>query len=272
MVRPPAVAGQFYPETAAEVDAVLQTLIPLSASKRRAIAVVCPHAGWTYSGRTAGCVYSQVEIPDRVILVGPNHHGVGSEYAVYGSGSWHTPAGDVPIAEPLAAALLDNCELLAEDLRTHGGEHSLEVQAPMLLYANPNVRIVPLLIGGGWPESGGRRNLREIGAAIAQTVREFGKPVLLLASTDLNHYEDQEISHVKDKLVLDAIVKLDEEALMDRVRDVEVSMCGVASTYVVLHAAKKLGAKRAELLDYRTSGDVSGDFARVVGYGAVVIE
>ncbi len=272
MVRPPAVAGQFYPETASEVDTALQALIPLSASKRRAIAVVCPHAGWTYSGRTAGFVYSQVEIPDRVILVGPNHHGIGSEYAVYGSGSWHTPTGDVPIAEPLAAALLDNCELLADDLRAHGGEHSLEVQVPMLLRANPNVRIVPLLIGGGWPEGGGRRNLREIGAAITQTIQEFGRPVLLLASTDLNHYEDQETSHIKDKLVLDALVKLDEEALMDHVIDVEVSMCGVAATYIVLHAAKKLGAKRAELLDYRTSGDVNGDFARVVGYGAAVIE
>jgi AmmeMemoRadiSam system protein B len=103
-------------------------------------------------------------------------------------------------------------------------------------------------------------------------VQDYGKPVLLLASTDLNHYEDQKISNIKDKLALDAIVKLDEEALMNHVIDVEVSMCGVASTYIVLHAAKKLGAKRAELLDYRTSGDVSGDFARVVGYGAVVIE
>jgi AmmeMemoRadiSam system protein B len=272
MIRPPAVAGQFYPETASEVDAALQTLIPLSASKRRAIAVVCPHAGWTYSGRTAGFVYSQVEIPERVILVGPNHQGVGSDYAVFGSGAWHTPAGDVPIAEPLAADLLDNCELLAEDFRAHGGEHSLEVQAPMLLHANPNVRIVPLLIAGGWSDAGGRRNLREIGAAIAQTVQDFGKPILLLASTDLNHYEAQEISNIKDKLVLDAVVKLDEDALMDRVVEVEVSMCGVAATYIVLHAAKKLGAKRAELLDYRTSGDVSGDFSRVVGYGAVVIE
>src|SRR6266436_6300311 len=115
-------------------------------------------------------------------------------------------------------------------------------------------------------------HLRAMCAAIAQTVQEYGKPVLLLASTDLNHYEDQENSHIKDKLALDAVVKLDEDALMDHVIDVEVSMCGVASTYIVLHTAKKLRAKRAELLDYRTSGDVSGDFAKVVGYGAVVIE
>jgi AmmeMemoRadiSam system protein B len=271
MIRPPAVAGQFYPATAPEITAELDTYIQPIPERRKAIAVVCPHAGWMYSGHTAGRVYSQVEIPDRVILIGPNHHGIGSSYAVFSAGAWNTPVGDVPIAEPLAASLLDNCDLLTEDTRAHSGEHSLEVQVPMLLRVNPAVRIVPVLIGGGWPESGGRGNLRVIGAAIAQTVQEYGKPVLLLASTDLNHYEDQETSKIKDKLVLDAVVKLDADALMDHVRDVEVSMCGVAATYIVIHAAKKLGAKQAELLDYRTSGDVSGDFSRVVGYGAVVI-
>ena len=271
MIRPPAVAGQFYPETAAEIDAELDALIRPSAVRRQAVAVVCPHAGWMYSGQTAGLVYSHVEIPDRVILVGPNHHGLGSTYAVFSSGTWRTPVGDVPVAEPLAAALLDNCELLSEDSRAHGAEHSLEVQLPMLLRANPNVRIVPVLIGGTWPESGGRHNLRDIAAAITQTIRDYGKPTLLLASTDLNHYEDQETSKIKDKLVLDAVVNLDEDALMSRVIDVNVTMCGVAPTYVVLNAAKRLGAKNAELLDYRTSGDVSGDLKRVVGYGAVVI-
>ncbi|HVM61531.1 MAG TPA: AmmeMemoRadiSam system protein B [Verrucomicrobiae bacterium] len=272
MVRPPAVAGQFYPGVAPEVEAELDRLVRPAASGRKAIAVVCPHAGWMYSGHTAGVVYSSVQIPDRVILVGPNHHGIGSRYAVYSSGTWRTPIGDVPVAEPLASSLLDDCDLLAEDPRAHSTEHSLEVQLPMLLRANPNVHIVPLLIGGGWPEAGGRRELREIGAAIAETVREYGKPVLLVASTDLNHYEDQEVSHTKDKLVLDAVVNLDPEVLMNRVIEAEVSMCGVAATYVVLCAAKELGARHAELLEYRTSGDVSGDFARVVGYGGVVIE
>jgi len=271
MIRPPAVAGQFYPETASQIDAELDALIRPVAVRRKAVAVVCPHAGWMYSGQTAGLVYSNVEIPDRVILVGPNHRGIGSNYAVFSAGVWRTPVGDAPIAEPLAAALLDACELLAEDARAHSAEHSLEVQVPMLLRANPNVRIVPVIIGGGWPESGGRHNLREIAGAIVQTVQDYGKPTLLLASTDLNHYEDQETSKIKDRLVLDAVVNLDEDGLMSRVVDVNVTMCGVAATYIVLHAAKKLGARHAELLDYRTSGDVNGDFTRVVGYGAVVI-
>lgn len=271
MIRPPAVAGQFYPASARQVEAELDRVIHPATELRDAIGIVVPHAGWMYSGATAGRVYSAAKIPDRVIMIGPNHHGLGGPYALFDAGKWQTPVGDVPIDEPLAAELLDHCELLAEDLRAHSAEHSLEVQVPMLRRVNPNVRIVPLLIGGGWPESGGRSMLREIGAAIAATVREYGKPVLLVASTDLNHYEDQETSHIKDKLVLDAVVKLDEEALMDRVRDVEISMCGVAPTYVVIHAAKKLGAKRAELMDYRTSGDVTGDCASVVGYGGVVI-
>ena len=272
VIRQPAVAGQFYPADASEIGAALDALISLAVPKRKAIAVVCPHAGWMYSGHTAGLVYATVEIPDRVILVGPNHRNTGSHYAVYSSGTWHTPVGDVPVAEPLALELLDNCELLAEDTKAHAQEHSLEVQLPMLLRANPNIHIVPLLIGGGWPESGGRPELKEIGGALAQSVKEYGKPVLLVASTDLNHYENQEASHIKDKLVLDAIVKLDPDAMMDRVINVGVSMCGVAATYIVLRAAMGLGARHAELLEYRTSGDVSGDFTRVVGYGGVVIE
>lgn len=225
-----------------------------------------------YSGATAGIAYSNVVVPDRVILVGPNHQGTGSPYAVFDAGAWRTPSGDVPIAGALAAELLDRCELLTSDTRAHRAEHSLEVQVPMLQRANPQVQIVPVLIGGRWPDAGGRGELRMIGESIAEVVREYGKPVLLVASTDLNHYEDQETSHVKDKLVLDAVVRLDADGLMQRVKEVEVSMCGVAATYVVLVAAKKLGAQRAELLDYRTSGAVSGDFTRVVGYGAVVVE
>jgi AmmeMemoRadiSam system protein B len=272
MIRQPAVAGQFYPGSAREIAAQLDDLVRPATSAREAVAAVVPHAGWMYSGATAGKVYSTVRIPDRVILVGPNHHSVGSPYAVYDAGAWRTPVGDVPIAEPLAAELLDNCELLVADARAHAAEHSLEVQLPMLCRACANVHIVPVLVGGGWPESGGRDRLRAIGRAIAETVAGYGKPVLLLASTDLNHYEDQETSRIKDKLALDAVVNLDEDALMDRVRDVDISMCGVAPTYIVLVAAKQLGATRAQLLDYRTSGDVTGDFSAVVGYGAVVIE
>jgi len=271
MIRAPAVAGQFYPGRAGQVETELDELLQPVGPKRAALAVVVPHAGWMYSGRTAGLLYAQVNIPDRVIMLGPNHHGIGSRYALYDAGRWRTPVGDAVIAEALAAELLDNCELLAADPEAHAREHSLEVQVPFLLRENPVVQIVPVLVGGRWPAAGERHELREIGEAIAATVRDCGKPVLLLASSDLNHYADQSTSNRKDRLALDAVVALDEDRLLQTVCDADVSMCGVAPTYIVLVAAKLLGARRAEVLDYRTSGDVSGDYSAVVGYGAVAI-
>jgi AmmeMemoRadiSam system protein B len=272
MIRRAAVAGQFYPAQARQMEEMLREFMPAAAARREAIAVVVPHAGWVYSGHTAGKVYSEVTVPDRVILIGPNHRGTGSDYALWDSGRWEMPLGSVPVAEALAAELLDRCELLVSDSRAHEWEHSLEVQVPMLARANPQVQIVPLLVGGGWPECGGRHRLREIGHSIAAVIRDFGRPVLIVASSDLNHYEDQETSRVKDRLVLEALTRLDAEALMDRVRDVDVSMCGVGPAYIATVAARQLGATRGEVLEYRTSGDVSGDFNRVVGYGGVVME
>ena len=267
MIRQPAVAGQFYPGSARQIEVELARLLTPVVALRKAIAVVVPHAGWMYSGATAGIAYSNVQIPDRVILLGPNHHGLGGTYALYDAGAWGTPLGEVPVAEPLAAELLDNCDLLSEDPTAHRREHCLEVQLPFLQRRNPHVRIVPLLIGDGVPSE-----LRAIGETIAQVVRGYGQPVLLVASSDLNHYEDQATSERKDRLALEALVALDEELLLKRVREHEITMCGVLPAYCVLVAAKKLGAKRAEVLDYRTSGVVSGDDAAVVGYGAVVIE
>jgi AmmeMemoRadiSam system protein B len=271
MIREPAVAGQFYPASSAQIAAELDHYLHPVESKRHALAVIAPHAGWTYSGPTAGKVYESVEIPDRVLLIGPNHRNVGTDYAVFDCGKWQTPLGEVAICEPLAAELLDHCDLLAADCRAHTYEHSLEVQLPMLQRLNPQLQIVPLLIGGSWPWGGGRGNLRWIGAAIGEVVAGYSRNVLLIASTDLNHYEDQETARIKDKLVLDAVLDLDEEGLMQRVAEVDVSMCGVAATYITLVAAKHLGAKHAELIDHRTSGDVTGDFKSVVGYGGVAI-
>jgi AmmeMemoRadiSam system protein B len=267
MIRQPAVAGQFYPGTAAQVNADLDRMLKPVERQHDALVVVVPHAGWMYSGATAGAAYAAVRVPDCVIMLGPNHHGLGSPYAVADTGTWRTPVGDASICEPLAKALLKNCALLTADRHAHSAEHSLEVQVPFLLRRNPNVQIVPILIGGA-----GRKDLREIGAAIARTVQESGERALLLASSDLNHYEDQETSNRKDKLALDAMVSLDEEMLLRQVAAHDISMCGVLPAYIVLVAAKALGAKRAELLDYRTSGDVNGDYSAVVGYGAVVIE
>lgn len=271
MTRQPAVAGQFYPADPAVIDRDLAALLEPAPTRREAIAVVAPHAGWMYSGVTAGKVYSAVTIPDRVLLIGPNHRNVGAPYALCEAGQWETPLGRVPLAAPLAAELVDHCDLLADDSRAHAFEHSLEVQVPMLQKLNPALQIVPLVIGGDWPWSGGRHRLRQLGESIAEVLLDYGRKVLIVASTDLNHYEDAEVARIKDKLVLDAVLALDEDGLMQRVIEVEVSMCGVAATYVTLVAAKRLHATHAELIDHRTSGDVTGDPSSVVGYGGVVI-
>lgn len=271
MTRQPAVAGQFYPADPATIEQDLTGLLAPHAAPREVIAVVVPHAGWMYSGVTAGKVYSAVTIPDRILLIGPNHRNVGVPYALCEAGRWQTPLGEVPIAAPLAAELLDHCDLLADDARAHAFEHSLEVQVPMLQKRNPAVQIVPLVIGGDWPWSGGRNCLKMIGQAIGEVLLDYGRKVLIVASTDLNHYEDAEVARIKDQLVLDAVLALDEDGLMQRVIDVDVSMCGVAATYVALVAAKMLHARQAELIDHRTSGDVTGDQRSVVGYGGVVI-
>jgi len=273
MIRQAAVAGQFYPGNSRRVAEELQALWPAPETpRRRALAVMVPHAGWMYSGATAARVFAAVEVPERVILLGPNHHGVGPQFAVFDRGAWSLPSGEVAIDEPLTSALLAQSKLFVADVRAHQDEHCLEVQVPMLQRANPKVRIAPLLIGGGCPEAGGRDQLREIALALARAVEQVEDPVLLVASTDLNHYQDQETSNRKDRLALDAVVKLDEGSLLDSVRAADISMCGVAPTYVTVVAAKELGATRAELIDYRTSGDTSGDYTAVVGYGGVVIE
>jgi len=272
MIRNPAVAGRFYPESSEQVNKELNGLFISKENVTPAIAVVCPHAGWMYSGSTAACAFSSVEIPKNVILIGPNHHNIGNDYAVYSSGSWRTPIGDVPIAEQYTSELLSRSNLFIDDPSAHALEHCLEVNLPMLFHRNPKLHIVPVLIGGSWPDSGGRDKLREIGNIIAQTVQTISQPVLLVSSTDLNHYEDQEISHKKNLFALEAILSLDEDALLDQIIGHKISMCGVGATYSTIVAAKQLGARTATTLHYQTSAEVTGDFSSVVGYAAVKIE
>lgn len=272
VTREPAVAGQFYPADAGQAWAWVEQLWPRhSLTPQTARAIVMPHAGWMYSGHTAALAVAHTVVPECVILIGPNHHNLGSPYAVFARGIWRLPVGDVPVDEPTATALLESCDLLRDDPRAHRREHSLEVEVPFLLRANPKLRIVPILIGGPWPDSGDRCRLRALAAAIAGTVARCQDPILIVASTDLNHYEDQRTTDRKDRLALEAMERRDPEMLMDRVEHHDISMCGVAPTYVALHAANQLGASVATVLDHRTSGDVSGDYQAVVGYAAVQI-
>lgn len=266
MRRQAAVAGSFYAGTRDRLAAQLRELMGPGGVSAPAIAVVAPHAGYMYSGGVAGAVYSRVEVPATCVILGPNHTGLGPGVSVMADGEWETPDGVVPVDEPLAAAILAQSSLLAADHLAHAREHSLEVQLPFLRHRNPAVRIVPITL------------LRheyavcvEVGQAVADAVRAAGRPVLLVASTDMSHYISREAAATKDRQALEAILALDPERLHQVVRRERISMCGFHPTTAVLVAAKALGATSAELVQYTDSGEVTRDTRQVVAYAGLII-
>ncbi len=270
MLRQPAVAGRFYPADAVALRLVIgRCLSPGGAPapfRRRAIACVVPHAGYIYSGGVAGAVYAALELPARSILLGPRHYPRGEDLAILSEGAWQTPLGEAPIDAPLAAALRRACPLLREDGVAHRSEHALEVQLPFLQHLVPGFKFVPVALGRvRLPE------LEALGQAVATVVQAQADPVLVVASSDFNHYESDEITRRKDGLAMDRILALDPPGLHETVAREEISMCGYAAATAMLFAARALGAKKAELIRYATSGDVSGDRSQVVGYGGIVI-
>lgn len=266
MIRQPAVANQFYPGDSASLRRELSALIPASVDPEAVIGIISPHAGYVYSGAVAGAVYGAIEIPSAVIILGPNHHGVGAAAALYPDGEWLTPLGTVPIEQRLAALVRCYASLVEEDATAHLYEHSLEVQLPFLQYRRPDVAIVPICLGFGNYSS-----CQELGVGIAQAIREYGKPVLIVASSDMTHYESADSAKVKDEMAIDRAMDLDPQGLLDVCRAKRITMCGVVPATVMLVAAQVLGASRVNLVKYATSGDVTGDFRQVVGYAALTV-
>jgi hypothetical protein len=278
MVRSPAVAGTFYPADARELAQQVDTFCAgaESGEKTRAIACVAPHAGYIYSGHVAGAVYGELDVPQRCILLGPRHFPQGQPIAILTEGTWRTPLGDAEIDAALAAALRDACPRLREDEIAHAREHSLEVQIPFLQRVTGQgneargFRFVPVvLVSDRYPV------LEELGRAVAQVIAKAGAersgPVLIIASTDLNHYDSQAATQVKDSHAIERILALDARGLYDAVRNEGITMCGYGATVAAIVAARELGASEARLVRYATSGDVNGDYSRVVGYAGIII-
>lgn len=270
-VRPPAVSGRFYPSDPVELRATVATMLAdARANPAPARAIIVPHAGYMYSGRTAAQVFARITMPGLVVILAPNHTGMceaTSGVSLWEAGAFRTPLGDVPIDAEASAALREISEGMVEvDREAHRAEHAVEVELPFLQLRRPDVRIVPLVIAwDAWDSA------RALGEMLARLVTATGEPVLLLASSDLNHYEPAAISEKKDARALDAVQALDGEELLARCKRERISMCGRGPAAVVLAAAKALGGTRAEVVDYRHSGWVSGDNAQVVGYAGVVI-
>ena len=264
-VRAPAVAGTFYPGQAETLRLELDALIP-AARKERALALVAPHAGYAYSGRVAGAAYGRVEVPRDVVILCFNHHGAGSDFAIWPEGAWRTPLGDAPVNAELARAVKEAFLPADFDEAGHQDEHSGEVQVPFLQRLRPDVRIVPVALSVGHDDRSVAQ-LRAFGRALAAVPGDF----LVVASTDLNHYESQETTVAKDEAAIRAMEALDETALIDAVRTREVSMCGVAPMVATIAYARAKGATKGQTVAHATSGDVSRNYDRVVGYVGMVI-
>lgn len=264
--RAPAVAGRFYPGDGPTLASTVKSLLgPKPEHERDAVAVIAPHAGYVYSGAVAGETYRDVRVPATAVVIGPNHTGLGARAAIVTQGSFRIPGATLPIDVSVAVEIRGN-GLLTEDHKAHTHEHSLEVQLPFLVQKNPKLRIVPICLGRMTYASCAR-----IGLAIADVVESHGREVLLVASTDMSHYVPADRARHLDNMALEHIVSLDAKGLYETVTREGLSMCGFIPVTVVLAAAKALGAKRAELVRYANSGDVSGDMERVVGYAGLVI-
>jgi len=265
-VREPAVAGQFYHATAGRLGQQVEQYIERGAEKREVVAIVSPHAGLMYSGAVAGAVYSRIAFPPVFLILGPNHRGLGSQISIMSSGSWAMPQGEAKIDEPLAERLKSNFPNIREDAQAHQMEHSLEVQLPFIQFFSRDARIVPVAL-----KSVDFETCKALGSAIGRSIKEGGERVVVVASTDMTHFEPQETARKKDQLATEKILSLDAHGLYYTVLNNNISMCGYIPTAVAIVAARELGASGAELVKYMTSGDVTGDYHDVVGYAGVLI-
>jgi AmmeMemoRadiSam system protein B len=265
-VRHPAVAGRFYPKDRETLQKEIQSYIPPQAAAAPALGCIAPHAGYMYSGSVAGAVYANIDLPQRIIVLCPNHTGKGRPLAIMSSGTWETPLGQAPIDSSLSEALKKRFPLLTEDADAHRREHAIEVELPFLQVRRPDFTFVPIALGTGQFDT-----LEKLGEAVAEVVQAQAERILIAASSDMNHYENDAVTRIKDHKAIEQILALDACGLFETVMREDISMCGFGPAIVMLTAAKRLGATSAELIKYATSGDVSGDREMVVGYAGVVV-
>jgi AmmeMemoRadiSam system protein B len=267
-VRHAAVAGRFYPRDEEALRAEVRAYLSHSSGQEpvRALGCIVPHAGYMYSGHVAGSVFARLKIPQLCLVLCPNHTGVGRPLAIMSEGEWETPLGGVPVDEAFAEALKQGCPLLQEDSLAHRSEHAAEVELPFLLVRQHQLTFVPIALGTRQFEV-----LAQLGDAIADVIAAENRQVLIVASSDMNHYESDAITRIKDQSAIEPILALDARALYDVVMQQHISMCGFGPAVAMLTAAKKLGATSSEVVKYATSGEISGDLDTVVGYAGVIV-
>ena len=268
--REPAVAGTFYPRSATAVAAEAAALVTGGTPPAPAVAVVSPHAGWMYSGALAGKLFAGVDVPERVLIMAPNHTGRGPRASIWfgeGDASWRLPGMDVPIDAPFVASLLAEAPALRADRDAHEDEHAIEVLLPLIAVRQPRLRLAAIVLGGL-----GFKECEELGTAVARAVSRADGPTLIVASSDMSHYLEDSEARAVDRLALAPLSAADPRALFDTVRAHGITMCGYIPTTVALIAARALGATRATVVGYATSADAGAGRDRVVGYAAVRVD
>lgn len=265
MTRDPAVAGQFYPGDKESLLEELEEMLSPQGERIDAVGAVVPHAGYMYSGRVAGEVYSKLKPKDTYIILSPNHTGYGTRFAS-SSEKWSTPLGEVDIDEELLSLIVRAAPIIKEDASAHVFEHSAEVQVPFVQKTSPGAKIVPLCV-----QTGSMEEFEEIAEAISSGVEKTGREAIIIASRDMTHYESRKSAKDKDKKAIEAVLELDAKKLLETVEANNITMCGCVPAAIMIIAAKKMGAKHGELVRYSDSGDVTGDTQQVVGYAGIII-
>lgn len=276
ILRPPVAAGTFYSLSPEMLKGQIENcfkhqLGPKVIKKQKFIAAIVPHAGYEYSGPVAAWIYSRIEKKNYIIL-GANHHGAGVNFSVMKKGLWKTPLGEIVIKEDVAEKLIEKCELIEYDVMAHEGEHSIEVQLPFLQYRFGNdFKFVPMSIVNEFADETLLESCRVVGKCIADVIKKEKEKWVILASSDFSHYIPQEMAEKTDNYAIKGILKLDEKDFFARINERNASLCGFGPIAVAIVVAKELGAKKAKLLKYATSGDVTQDFGSVVGYASVIM-
>lgn len=268
MLRNPAVAGLFYDHNPEMLRDSVESLWPAPEPEPvTAFGALVPHAGYIYSGRTAAKVYARLSPADVYIILGPNHTGRGWPVAVSGAEAWVTPLGQVPVDVKLSRAIIDQCKIARLDDNAHQDEHSLEVQLPFLQVPRRDFSLVAICLG-----SQDISLLTELGEGIARAIQATNRRCLVLASSDMNHFAPLKKTQALDRQALDQVMARDPQGLLDTVEQQKISMCGAGPAAAMLVATQTLGASTAELVEYTTSAEVSGEEDRVVGYAGVIVK
>lgn len=265
MIREPVVSGQFYPANNAELQKLIESFKPKEAKKMSAVAVILPHAGYVYSGKVAVTTVSKILPKKRIVILGPKHSPYGEDYALWAMGSWNMPFGQVQIDEDLARQILVKGNYIKENYLAHESEHSIEVELPVLNYFFSEFKFVPIAC-----QVSSLETYHAVAEQIYEGLKSVKEEVLLVASTDMTHYEPDLTARKKDRQALEYIVAFDAEGLVKKVTEDNITMCGIAPVAILLSCLKRLGARKAQVALYETSADSSGDYSSVVGYAGLI--